>query len=73
MTAMDYTSEAERKPAITGDSSNISVHVVNDAEAAGWDHKATCKLLWKLDWNIIPFMSLIYLYVTQKQGEEKGR
>lgn len=56
---MDYTTE--RKPGFTVDSSTGSVQVVSDVEASGWDHKATRKLLWKMDWNIIPFMSLIYL------------
>lgn len=32
-------------------------------ETSGWDVKATKRLLWKLDLNIVPFMSLIYLYV----------
>lgn len=57
---MDYISE-EKKVALTGDSSAVSVQNVSDAESAGWDRKATRKLLWKMDRNIIPFMSLIYL------------
>lgn len=32
-----------------------------DVETQGFDHVATKKLLRKLDWHIIPFMSLIYL------------
>ncbi|KAH7385556.1 major facilitator superfamily domain-containing protein [Phaeosphaeria sp. MPI-PUGE-AT-0046c] len=32
-----------------------------DVEVQGYDEQATKKLLRKLDWNIIPFMSLIYL------------
>ncbi|KAF9693238.1 hypothetical protein EKO04_008834 [Ascochyta lentis] len=32
-----------------------------EAESQGFDHAATKKLLRKLDWHIIPFMSLIYL------------
>lgn len=32
-----------------------------EAELQGYDSKATKKLLRKLDWHIIPFMSLIYL------------
>ncbi|KAJ8117011.1 hypothetical protein OPT61_g1696 [Boeremia exigua] len=32
-----------------------------EVEAQGFDHDATKKLLRKLDWHIIPFMSLIYL------------
>lgn len=32
-----------------------------EVENQGFDHAATKKLLRKLDWHIIPFMSLIYL------------
>jgi hypothetical protein len=32
-----------------------------DVETQGFDALATKKLLRKLDWHIIPFMSLIYL------------
>jgi len=32
-----------------------------DVELQGYDSHATKKLLRKLDWHIIPFMSLIYL------------
>ena len=32
-----------------------------DAEPQGFDAAATKRLLRKLDWHIIPFMSLIYL------------
>lgn len=35
-----------------------SVEVI---EAQGFDAPATARLLRKLDWHIIPFMSLIYL------------
>ncbi|KUI71877.1 hypothetical protein VM1G_07478 [Cytospora mali] len=35
--------------------------VVDITEAAVYDQKATKRLLRKLDWHIIPFMSLIYL------------
>lgn len=34
-----------------------------DVESQGFDASATKKLLRKLDWHIIPFMSLIYLWV----------
>jgi len=33
----------------------------SEVESQGWDPTATKKLLRKLDWHIIPFMSLIYL------------
>jgi hypothetical protein len=32
-----------------------------EVETQGFDAAATKKLLRKLDWHIIPFMSLIYL------------
>jgi hypothetical protein len=35
--------------------------LAGDVETQGFDAPATKKLLRKLDWNIIPFMSLIYL------------
>jgi hypothetical protein len=34
---------------------------VGEVETQGFDAAATKKLLRKLDWHIIPFMSLIYL------------
>lgn len=40
-------------------SANASVVEIN--EAVAYDRNATKKLLRKLDWHIIPFMSLIYL------------
>lgn len=41
--------------------SDRDVAEVESSEPAGWDKKATAKLLRKLDWNIIPIMSIIYL------------
>lgn len=38
-------------------------HVENDATV--WDEKSTARLLRKLDWNIIPFMSLVYLCASR--------
>jgi hypothetical protein len=29
-----------------------------------FDAARTKKLLWKLDWNIVPFLALLYLYVV---------
>lgn len=40
--------------------SSVSV-AYDDVEPQGWDAQNTKKLLRKLDWHIIPFMSLIYL------------
>lgn len=34
-----------------------------EVELQGYDELATKKLLRKLDWHLIPFMSLIYLSV----------
>ena len=34
------------------------------ADSESFDHHATKKLLRRLDWHIIPFMSLIYLYAV---------
>lgn len=41
----------------------VSAHgsVIEINEAVAYDRSATKKLLRKLDWHIIPFMSLIYL------------
>jgi hypothetical protein len=33
----------------------------SDAEKQGFDQAATKRLLRKMDWHLIPFMSLIYL------------
>ena len=33
----------------------------SDTEIQGWDAHNTKRLLRKMDWHIIPFMSLIYL------------
>jgi hypothetical protein len=34
---------------------------IDTAELQGYDEKRTRSLLRKLDWHILPFMSLIYL------------
>ena len=40
----------------------VSVNTsIDDVEPQGFDAAATKKLLRKLDWHLIPFMSLIYL------------
>lgn len=33
----------------------------SDVETQGFDQAATKRLLRKMDWHLIPFMSLIYL------------
>lgn len=48
------------RPKAEDTSASASV-VVAEQELQGWDEKATKKLLRKLDWHLIPFMSLIYL------------
>lgn len=42
-------------------SSDVSL---DDVEPQGYDAVATKKLLRKLDWHLIPFMSLIYLLAS---------
>jgi hypothetical protein len=44
---------------------NIATDVASDVETQGFDPQATKKLLRKLDWHLIPFMSLIYLCAPQ--------
>lgn len=56
-----------REKAVAVDSDNVSQDWgVSVVETVGWDAKATKRLLRKLDWNIIPIMSLIYLSVPSK-------
>lgn len=55
-----YIMAEEKGPAKT------SIDILpGDVETQGFDESATKKLLRKLDWHIIPFMSLIYLCVFQ--------
>lgn len=42
----------------------LSDVVTGDVEPQGFDEAATKRLLRRLDWHIIPFMSLIYLSVN---------
>jgi hypothetical protein len=49
--------EEKKVPAETA----VDVLSGSDVETQGFDASATKKLLRKLDWHIIPFMSLIYL------------
>lgn len=52
----------EKKANLSTDETSAAPSVIiADAEVQGWDEKATKRLLWRLDWHIIPFMSLIYL------------
>lgn len=55
------TMDEKKEPSDIGvlsDGYDIDTGVV---ESQGFDETATKKLLRKLDWHIIPFMSLIYL------------
>jgi hypothetical protein len=52
---MDKTQVANEKAI-----SSVSI-TYGEGELQGWDAQNTKKLLRKLDWHIIPFMSLIYL------------
>lgn len=58
---MDCKIQVQEKTII--DPPDVS-HDISIIETAGWDAKATKRLLWKLDVNIVPFMSLIYLFVN---------
>lgn len=42
---------------------SVEVPITAAVETQGFDEHATKRLLRKLDWHIIPFMSLIYLCV----------
>lgn len=52
-----------KEKALEPPSISATASVVEINEAVAFDHRATKKLLRKLDWHIIPFMSLIYLLV----------
>lgn len=50
----------EKAPASSVEKSvSSSIEIV---EAQGFSEKATKKLVRKIDWHLIPFLSLIYLY-----------
>ncbi len=52
---------ADAVPTKEKGSSTPSLHV---AEVDVFDEKDTKRLLRKLDWHLLPYMSLIYLYVN---------
>lgn len=52
----------EKKPD-TADAVEVEPGFVDSIEPQGFDAPATTRLLRKLDWHILPFMSLIYLCV----------
>jgi hypothetical protein len=43
---------------VVGKSASTSIEIT---EAQGFDEQGTKKLIRKLDWHLIPFLSLIYL------------
>jgi hypothetical protein len=49
------------KNIVSPDETSASVSVLDLAETQGFDEKATKRLLRKIDWHLIPFLSLIYL------------
>lgn len=49
----------EKKPQVSEGSADVSD--IEGEQVAAWDPRSTRKLLRKLDWHIIPIMSLIYL------------
>lgn len=54
----------QKNPKAVASSISASIRDVSENEATGWDKKSTARLLRKLDLNIIPFMSLVYLCVS---------
>lgn len=62
---MASDSEAQDKKLESMESATISVRDVSESETVGWDRDATQRLLRKLDWSIIPIVSIIYLCVSR--------
>jgi hypothetical protein len=63
----------DKKDAHTGEAVLVregSSLSVDNVESQGFDEKATKKLIRKLDWHLIPFLSLIYLYVNHPSHTE---
>jgi len=64
---MDATVETPEKTVVKADAAasrdTSDAFSVQVGETQSWDPKSTKTLLRKLDWHIIPFMSLIYLSV----------
>lgn len=61
----------DKKAEAVGDSTNVDICGVAEVESADWDRRSTAKLLRKLDWNIIPIMSIIYLYADHIQTQKR--
>lgn len=64
---------SEEKKAGKVDISSTPDLVTGEVESQGFDHVATKKLLRKLDWHIIPFMSLIYLLLVLSRSVASGK
>jgi hypothetical protein len=54
---MDSTRETSTEKAVGISSPNSEEYV----ETQGFDEKATKRMIRKIDWNLIPFLALIYL------------
>jgi hypothetical protein len=50
---------------IAGDSTPAASVESGDSAMGGFDEGRTKALLRKLDWNLVPFLSLLYLYVSR--------
>ncbi|KAK8035843.1 hypothetical protein PG991_001916 [Apiospora marii] len=57
----EKTPNTSSMPVTKGDETASTEATMHVSEAAMFDQKETKKLLRKLDWHLIPFMSLIYL------------
>jgi hypothetical protein len=44
--------------------STVSSPSIESAEGQRFDRERTKKLLRKMDWNIVPFLALLYLYAV---------
>jgi len=56
---------AEKKDSADAEVAAVLDIASGDTSLTKFDAKSTKKLLRKLDWHIIPFMSLIYLFVLR--------
>lgn len=59
---MDQKSNNQEKVAVVGAHEPSSWRDVSAVETGAWDAKATKQLLWKLDRNIVPILSLVCLF-----------
>lgn len=62
----DLSVDATQKEAVSQVENNekiVAPPAYNDDDAPHFDEARTRKLLRKLDWHIVPFLALLYLYV----------